>query len=199
MFISASSCLPAAFTAAGSSAMAVAKDRTIQETWSDAKIAAKIKASFVKQNFRELYTKIHVDVVEGRVLFTGTVDNEEDVLAAMTIAWDQPGVKQVINELKIDKNSSHFDITQYTKDMMITAQIKTRIFANRDIKFVNYTVITMKNIVYLFGMARSSDELERVANIASIVRGVEEVISHVRVKEINAEDSTYHRDNNNQE
>jgi len=179
--------------------MAVAKDRTIQETWSDAKIAAKIKASFVKQNFRELYTKIHVDVVEGRVLFTGTVDNEEDVLAAMTIAWDQPGVKQVINELKIDKNSSHFDITQYTKDMMITAQIKTRIFANRDIKFVNYTVITMKNIVYLFGMARSSDELERVANIASIVRGVEEVISHVRVKEINAEDSTYHRDNNNQE
>ncbi len=181
---SLSSCLPAAFTAASSSAMAVAKDRTVGETWTDAKIAAKIKANFIKQNFKELYTKIHIEVVEGRVLYTGIIDNEEEALTAMKIAWDQEGVKQVINELKIDKESNYFNLGQYTKDCMATTQIKTKIFANREIKFVNYTVITLNNIVYLFGIARSSEELEKVANIAATTKGVEKVISHVRIKEV---------------
>jgi osmotically-inducible protein OsmY len=178
-----SSCMAAVFTAATGSTIAIAKDRSIGGTIDDAKIATSIKAGFIKNNFRELYTKISVDVIEGRVLYTGTVDQDEDMITAIQIAWDQKGVKEVINELKVDKKSNHFDLVQFTKDSMITTQVKSKIFTHRDIKFVNYTIITVDNIVYLFGIARSEEELEKVGDIASKINGVEKVVSHVKIKE----------------
>lgn len=179
---SLSGCLPAAFTAATTTALSVAKDRSIGNAVDDAKISAAIKAAFIKNNFRELYTKISVEVLQGRVLYTGTVDKEEDMLEAVRIAWDQEGVTEVINELKVDKDSGHFNLLQYTRDTLITSQIKARLFAYRNIKFVNYTVITVDNVVYLFGIARSNEELELVADIASKIRGVEKVVSHARIQ-----------------
>lgn len=176
-----SGCLPAVFTGATSSAMEFAKDRPAGDTLADAKIAARIKAELVKTNFRELFTKIKLEVVQGRVFYTGLVKKEEDVITAVQIAWNQPGVVEVINEIKVDKKSGSFDLVRYTRDVMITSQIKSKTFMQRDIKFVNYTVITLNDIVYLFGMARSEEELEKVATIASNINGVEKVISHVKV------------------
>jgi osmotically-inducible protein OsmY len=115
------------------------------------------------------------------VLYTGLIDKEEDMINAVQIAWDQEGVVEVVNELKVDKNSGKFDIVQYTRDTMITSQIKSKTFLDRSIKFVNYTVITVNDVVYLFGIARSEEELQKVATIASNVNGVQKVVSHVRL------------------
>ncbi len=176
-------CLPAIFTASTSSTIAAAKDQSIAETIDDVKISAKIKASFIKNSFRGLYTKIKVEVERGRVLLTGIIDKKEDALKAVELVWDVTGVSEVINELIIDKKSDHFDLVQYTKDAMITSQIKARLFIKRDIKWVNYTIITVNNIVYIFGIARSEEELEMVTSIASQINGVERVICHVKMKE----------------
>ena len=178
-----SGCLPAIFTGATASVVELAKDRPAAEALKDVRIASSIKASFIKNNFRELYTKIKVEVVQGRVLYTGVVDKEEDIINAVQIAWNQEGVVEVVNELQVNKNSGKFDIVQYTRDTMITSQIKSKTFVDRSIKFVNYTVITLNDIVYLFGIARSEEELQKVANIASNVNGVEKVVSHVKVNE----------------
>ncbi|WP_341749533.1 BON domain-containing protein [Candidatus Tisiphia endosymbiont of Sialis lutaria] len=176
-------CFPAIFTATTSSTIAAAKDQSISETIDDIKISTKIKASFMKNNFRELYTKIKVEVEQGRVLITGTIDKKEEALKAVELVWDITGVSEVINELIIDKKSDHFDLVQYTKDAIITSQIKARTFIKRDIKWVNYTIVTVNNIVYIFGLARSEEELEMVTSIASQINGVERVICHVKMKE----------------
>lgn len=185
LFIAASlvisGCLPAVFTGATSSAMEFAKDRPAGDTLADAKISAKIKAELAKTNFRELFTKIKLEVVQGRVFYTGLVKKEEDVITAVQIAWNQTGVVEVINELKVDKNSGNFNLVRYTRDTLITSQIKSKTFVERDIKFVNYTVITLNDVVYLFGIARSEEELEKVAKIASNINGVEKVVSHVKI------------------
>lgn len=177
-----SGCLETMFAGTAGTAMEFAKDRPAGDTLTDVRIATAIKGSFIKNNFRDLYTKIKTEVVMGRVLFTGTIDKEDDAIKAVEIAWSQEGVKEVINELKIDKNSSKFDLLQYTRDTMITSQIKSKIFINRDIKFSNYTVITLNDIVYLFGIARSEEELEKVASLAANVHGVEKVVSHTKVQ-----------------
>ncbi|WP_375331872.1 BON domain-containing protein [Candidatus Tisiphia endosymbiont of Temnostethus pusillus] len=182
-------CLPAVFTAATTSTLAVAKDQSIAETIDDVKIATKIKASFIKNNFRELYTKIKVEVNQGRVLLTGIIDKKEDALKAVEIVWGEQGVREVINELIIDKKSDHFDLVQYTKDAMITSQIKARTFVNRDIKWVNYTIVTVNDIVYIFGVARSEEELEKVTSIASQINGVARVVCHVKIKETEENDN----------
>ncbi|WP_341764466.1 BON domain-containing protein [Candidatus Tisiphia endosymbiont of Beris chalybata] len=176
------SCLPAVFVGAAGSTIIAAKDQTLGETVDDVKISAQIKASFIKNNFRELYTKIKVEVAQARVLLTGIIDSEEDALKAVELVWEIIGVEEVINELVIDKKSDKFDLGQYTRDTMITTQIKAKTFLNRDIKFVNYTIVTIKDVVYIFGMARSEEELEKVSAIASQIKGVERVVCHTKIK-----------------
>ena len=177
-----SGCLATVFTGAAGSALQFAKDRPAGDTLTDVRISTAIKGEFIKRNFRELYTKIKTEVVQGRVLFTGVIDKNEDAITAVQIAWNQEGINEVISELKVDKNSGKFNLAQYARDIMITSQIKSKTFINQDIKFANYTVITLNDIVYLFGIARSEEELEKVANIASNIHGVQKVVSHVRVQ-----------------
>lgn len=176
-------CLPVVFTAATGSAVVAAKDQPITESIDDAKISASISTTFMRNNFKQLYTKIKIEVNAGRVLMTGGVDNNDDILKAVEIVWSVQGVKEVINELTVDKNSDRFDLVQYTKDSMITSQIKAKIFLDRSVKSVNYTIITINDVVYIFGTARSLEELEKVTNIASQVSGVIKVVSHARIIE----------------
>lgn len=83
--------------------------------------------------------------------------------------------------MKVNKNSNHFDLAQYTKDSMITTQIKAKNLIRKDIKFANYTILTIDNIVYLFGVARSEEELEKLASIASKIKGVEKVVCYAKI------------------
>ncbi|MCC8417490.1 MAG: BON domain-containing protein [Rickettsia endosymbiont of Bryobia graminum] len=183
MSFSLTSCMPVIFTAAAGSTLAIAKDQSIGETIDDVKISGRVQTALMKDNFKELYTKIKVEVSQGRVLLTGIVDNEDEALKAVEIVWGIEGVQEVVNELILDKNSGQFDLAQYTRDSLITAQIKAKTFANRDIKFVNYTIVTVRDIVYIFGIARSEEELERVCSIASEIKGVRKVVCHAKINE----------------
>jgi osmotically-inducible protein OsmY len=177
------SCAPVIFGTAAGATVSVAKDRSIGDAIDDAKISANIKKEFIKNGFRELYTKIDVEVMKGRVMYTGIVQSEEDVMKAVEIAWSQDGVTEVLNELEVNDKSGYFDAAQFSRDIWITSQIKAKTIMRRDIKFINYTVITSKAIVYIFGSARSEEEMEAVANIAAETKGVEKVVSHVNLRE----------------
>lgn len=178
-----SGCMPTIFGAAASTTVAAAKDRSIGETIDDAKISAGIKKNFISEGFKDLYAKIDIEVSDGRVLYTGTVANDEDIMKAVDIAWKQNGVKEVVNELQVDVKSNYFDAAQCARDSWITGRIKTKTILDREIKFVNYTIVTRNNVVYIFGIARSQDELDKVAQIASEVKGVEKVAVRAVVKE----------------
>lgn len=178
-----SGCVQTVFGGISTATVALAKDRTPGGAFDDLKIATGIKKDFVSKGFKDLYTKIDIDVVEGRVLYTGTVANDDDIMKAVDIAWAQKGVVEVINELEVDEKSNYFDAAQYSRDAWITTRVKTQTMMQRDIKFVNYTIVTKKNIVYIFGIARSQEELDRVATIASEVKGVERVVVHAKLTE----------------
>lgn len=183
IFLILHSCVPLVSTGGIISlGMSAAKDKTVGQSIDDTAISNKIKKEFITKGFKKLYAKINVEVCQGRVLYTGVVENDEDIMKAIDIAWNQEGVKEVINELELDEQNSKFSAAQYTKDAWITTQVKSKIFAQRKVKFVNYTVVTTRNIVYLFGVARSEEELQQVADIAATVKGVEKVISRVIVK-----------------
>lgn len=188
-----SGCLPAIFTAATTTGIAASKDQPLSKTLHDSRISAGIKSDLIKNNFRELGAKIKVEVSQGRVLLTGNIQKEQDALRAVEIAWNQKDVKEVINELKVNKNSNNFDLAQYTRDSMITAQIKAKNLVRKDIKFANYTVLTVDNVVYLFGVARSEEELEKLADIASKIKNVEKVKCYAKIMD------NFNSDNNDTE
>jgi len=176
--------LPAIVGGAGIGAgMVAAKDTTFTESVDDMRIQSAIKRHFIGKGFRKLYTKIKVNVSNSRVLLTGKVDSDQDIITAVDIAWAQKGVKEVLNELSVSEDSSYFDPAEYTRDSWITSRIKAKTIANRDIKFINYNIITSSGIVYIAGIARSQEELDKVANLAAEVHGVKKVVVHARIKE----------------
>lgn len=178
-----SSCMPVAFTAIASTTIASAKDRSFGDTIDDLTIATKIKKEFISKGFKKLYARVYVEVVQGRVLLTGSVETEEDIIKSVEIAWSIYGVREVINEIKITDDAHKFNTTRYAKDSWITTRINSSIFFKKDIKFANYTAVTHDGVVYLFGIARTENELQSVTKIASEISGVKKVVSHVHLRE----------------
>ncbi len=149
---------------------------------SDVKIGTVIKAKFLDKDFNDLYKKISVNVLSGRVLLLGYVDSEADIKKALDIVWDTEGVVDVINEIKISKDSNYFDSKQYLTDSYLTAAVKTKLFRTKDVSSFKFTVITQDNIVYLFGTVDSRYKLKEALSAASHIKGVEKVKAYIVVK-----------------
>ena len=180
------SCGPVVLLTAGgvlvtSTASELAKKRSVGNMLDDIYIEKKIKAAFIKHGFRKYYTQIGVNVYKGKVFYTGIVTDPDYIVTAIKIAWQQEGVVEVISEIKLSNKNKKYDAAQYAKDSWITAQIKTKSIFNKYINFVNFTVITVNNVVYILGEAESQESLEKLLNIAATVPGVKEVINYANV------------------
>jgi osmotically-inducible protein OsmY len=174
-------CLPAVMGGAAAGGKVVAQDKTFGESVSDSTIWTKIRAGLIRDNLNSLVGSVNVTVHQGRVLLTGHVPTSDNMLKIIRICWDQDGVKEVINELKIDDRDKK-DFAGYAKDSWITARIKSKMVVTKNVKSANYTVETIDGIVYLLGIARTQEELDTVTDIAATVSGVEKVVSYVKVQ-----------------
>lgn len=159
----------------------ITKDQTIGSILDDTVIASKIKKNFANTQFHDLYTKIYVRVIRGRVFLCGFVSSENDILEAVAIAKKQKGVVDVINEIKINEDSDKTNFTQYAIDSGITSFVKTKLVLAKSIKSSNYEVFTHYNIVYIFGLAHSEEEMDEVTDIISKTNDVEEVVSYITI------------------
>lgn len=128
------------------------------------------------------FTLKHVDVevAEGIVVLSGNVPDQATKIEAERIAWSAPRVVEVGNEIQIKQGSSFI---RGTKDAVLTSAVKTRLLADRSVKGRNINVESHDGIVYLLGVARTPQELERVARIASTTSGAREVVSYVKLSD----------------
>ena len=121
---------------------------------------------------------VSVSVTEGVALLGGEVPRPQDKIEAERIAWTADTVSQVGNEIRVGGRDALADDAQ---DALITQQVRARLLADTGVRSVNYNVETLRNVVYLMGVARSAAELDRAARIASLVPDVEKVVTYVRV------------------
>ena len=89
------------------------------------------------------------------------------------MAWETKGVRSVKNAITI-KGQTNFKST--TKDILITSQLKTALFFNKKTKSRNYTLETINQKIYIFGIAISKEEKKEVIAEANKIYDVEEVI-----------------------
>ncbi len=177
---SLSACVPLFIGGATETAVVVAQERSVGNALDDAGILVQIKNLYANQDFKDLLANVEVKVVEGRVLLTGNVDKPDSQIEAVKLAWRVAGVKEVINELQINDKSGFWN---YTKDVWISTQVRTRLLFGKDIHNINYSVITVNQVVYLMGIAQNQEELNRATNIASTTSYVQRVVSYVRLKD----------------
>jgi osmotically-inducible protein OsmY len=100
-------------------------------------------------------------------------------LDAVRLVWRAPGVREVINEIKISKQEG---IGTYAQDSLISAQLVSRITFDSRIKSINYSVETVNGVVYVMGIAQNEAELERVRNHARQLPYVRRVVSYAVLK-----------------
>ncbi len=145
----------------------------------DAGILINIKHLFIQKDVNDLLANVEVKVVEGRVLLTGNVDKPETQINAVRLTWTVAGVREVMNEIQINDKSGFWN---YAQDVWISAQVRTRLLLAKDIRSVNYSVITVNQTVYLMGVAQDQPELNRATYLASVTQHVKKVTWHVRLK-----------------
>lgn len=160
-------------------ATVVREDRTAGTVLDDATITTKLQHRYFQKDIDNLFADVDVTVHEGRVLLTGVVEKQETVIEAVRMAWNVPGVKEVINEMQASQPTN---LSQRSKDIFISTSIRSRLLVTKGIKNLNYNVETVNGVVYLLGVAQDKTELGHVTNIASRTKGVKKVVSHVRIK-----------------
>ena len=115
-------------------------------------------------------------VLDGRIFLTGKVENPEDKLKLTKMAWETEGVRSVRNDIKVKEN---FNFKQSAKDLLITSQLRTALILDKEIKSTNYQIDTYKNKIYIYGIAFTIEEKNRVVNEAKEISGVKDVIASI--------------------
>jgi len=174
----AGGCAPVVVGSAATVGVAAAQERTVGDAVDDTTIHAQVSSGLLQKSER-LFTKVGIDVVEGRVLLTGNVPQPEDRVEAARIAWNVNGVKEVLNEIEVNDTSG---LTDFAKDAWITTQLRAKALTDRDVIDINYSIETVNAVIYLFGIARSQQELNRITTHARNIPGVRRVVSHVVLK-----------------
>lgn len=180
--ISLNSCVPAIVGGAAVGGRVMMQDKTVGESISDSTIWTKIRAGFMREKVDSLLGTINIEVSEGRVLLTGFIDQSQDIVKILKLVWDQDGVKEVINEIKVKDKENSPSAFDYAKDAWTTTQIKTKLLFTSDIRSANFSVETIDSVVYLFGIAKSEDEVGVVKDIASSVGNAKQIVSYIRIR-----------------
>ncbi|OUX98411.1 BON domain-containing protein [Ponticaulis sp.] len=185
------SCVAGVVGAAGAVGVAAVQDRSIGESLDDANMSNEIKARLLA-NGPVRYNEVDVEVSGRIVLLSGRVATMEDRLEAERIAWESVLVDDVANEIQIRDAGG---VRQNLNDEWITARVRSRLLTDQSVKSVNVNIETYDGTVYLMGIARSSEELQRIAEHASVVRGVNEVVSFVQIRDVDARATAEQRRN----
>ena len=122
---------------------------------------------------KKYFLSIQVEVLDGRIFLTGKVKDPEEKIKITKLAWETKGVRSVKNAIEI-KGNSNFKST--AKDVFITSQLRAAMILNRIIKSNNYTLETINQKIYIFGIAMDDEEKKEVVNEANKIFDVTEVI-----------------------
>lgn len=175
---SVSGCMTAAVGAAASVGVYALQDRTVGEGIDDAVVSNRVKMRLMAAD-NAAFGEVDVEVANGNVLLSGATPTAEHRQAAETIARSAAPAHNVYNETFVGARSG---FVRSAQDELITAQIRARLTASRSVHAINVNIETFQGNVYLMGLARSQQELQRAAEIASVVPGVQRVVSFMQVR-----------------
>ncbi|WP_037457606.1 BON domain-containing protein [Skermanella stibiiresistens] len=173
----ASGCAPLVVGGAATTAVvAASQERGLGGAITDTEIKAQINHYWIQHSV-EMHARLSTNVNQGTVLLTGRAKDPEERLDAVRLAWQAEGVREVINEIVVDDQST---LTDSARDSWISAQMRGKLLFDRSVSSINYSIETVNGVVYLMGNARDPAELERVTGHARSIPYVKRVVSYVR-------------------
>lgn len=169
-------CTPASVGVGAGAAVATAvqTEKGLRRAADDVRLRAEINALLFGAD-EKLFLAVTISVDNGRVLLTGSVETPEDRLEATRLVWRAKGVREAINEIQVRDQAS---LADRARDIWIANRVRAALLLDEDVRSINYSVDAVNAVVYIFGVARSQGELDRVVAHARNVEYVENVVSH---------------------
>jgi osmotically-inducible protein OsmY len=128
----------------------------------------------VQHDYKKVF--LNVRVIDGLAILSGRVEKAEDKLKITKFAWETAGIKGVRNDIVIADSSS---FRQRAKDILISSQLGTALLINKKINSRNYNLETINGKIYIYGMAKTTAELEEVIKEAKAIPDVIEVVPSI--------------------
>ena len=147
-------------------------------------------AQGLRQNLSDA-AHVNVTSYNRKVLLTGEVSSAAEKERAERLAKSQENVSAVVNDLAIEPASS---LTQRSKDIITTGQIKALMVDAKDLQSNAFKVIAERGIVYLMGRvtsreAQRASEIARSGSVSGVVKVVRvfDIITEDELKRISAQ------------
>lgn len=128
----------------------------------------------VQNDYKQIF--LNVKVIDGTAILSGRVEKAEDKLKMTKFAWETAGIKAVRNDIVITDETS---FKQRVKDILISSQLSAALLINKKINSRNYNLETINGKIYIYGVARTSSELEEVIKEAKLIPDVAEVVPSI--------------------
>lgn len=175
-----SACQSIMFTGVTEGGHAAAESRSFGTVIDDAGIYTEINHYYLQTDINDLLPNVNVVVRQGRVLLTGVVKSAETVELAVKWAWEASGVVEVINELIINPEGYGF---ARANDEWVEKQVEAKLALAKGVNILNYSVEVVRGNVYLLGIVAQEQELKNALAVSRRVKGVKQVVSHLRMAE----------------
>jgi osmotically-inducible protein OsmY len=146
--------------------------RTLGEYFDDSSIELQMKKFVIADENLRTQTHISSVSVNGILLLTGEVPNEQVKQQITTHANSVEGVRQVVDEMRIAGKTA---MISRTNDTWLTSKVKSLLFKEMYADANRIKVLSEYGNVYLMGLVTPA-EADTATNIASSVRGVVRVV-----------------------
>ncbi len=176
LFILLSGCAGVASKGIFGTGVSVAFDPRSVGTQIDDSIMQKNLSARILLLDKKYLLSVNSKVLDGRIFLTGKVDNPEEKLKLTKLAWETDGARSVRNDIKIKED---FNFQQSAKDLLITSQLRTALIFDKKIKATNYQIDTYKKKIYIYGIAITLEEKEKVIKEAKEILDVDKVIASI--------------------
>jgi len=165
---------------------------SFEGTARDAWLTGKIEAVYTLNPYLNPF-EIDTDVENGVVHLTGTVETDIDRDLAGELAKGIEGVDEVVNDLKVDaqstrdasksakKSGNQRDFGTWVDDATTTAAVKSKLIGNPNTKGLKIDVDTKNDVVTLTGRVKSDEERSLAEEIARNTGDVEDVRNNLVV------------------
>ena len=119
---------------------------------------------------------ISTKVLDGRIFLGGKVEEAEEKLKITKMAWETKGARSVKNNISVKRE---FSFKNFTKDILITSQLRTALILNKNVKAANFNIDTINQKTYVFGIAHTEEEKKQIIQEAKQIVDLKELVTSI--------------------
>ena len=176
LFIFLNSCVGSSTSGVFGTGVSIALDPRTLGTQIDDSIMQKNLQARLALTEKKYLLKVSVKVLDGRIFVGGKVDKAEEKLKITKMAWETKGARSVKNNITIKQK---FSLKNVAIDVLITSQLRTALILNKNVKAANFSIDTVNQNTYVFGIAHGEDEKKEIIQEAKQIVDLKELVTSI--------------------